>query len=95
MWRAIYAWPDPSALFEALGAEVVKQRADTGEGEAQFSQGCLLVSEADGHVGSRGEIGRSPMADVGLALSTYVFRVAHLTEARRRGHLTHWINCGC
>jgi hypothetical protein len=71
----------------------VKQRAANGEGEAQFSQGCLLVSAADygnvGHMGLRGASGRSPMADVGLAVSTYVFRVVHLTEAHRRGHLNN------
>jgi hypothetical protein len=77
------------ALIVALGFEVVKQRAAKGEGEAQFSQGCLLVSRADGNVGFRGASGRSPMADVGLAVSTYVFRVVHLTEAHRRGHLNN------
>jgi len=75
-------------LYAALGAEVLQQRAAKGEGEAQFSQGCLLVSEADGHVGMMGASGRSPLADVGLALSTYVFRGAHRAEARLCGHLT-------
>ena len=70
-WRAISAWPNPSVLVEALGAEVVKQRAAEGEGEAQFSQGFMLVSEADGDVGLLlGVSGRSPMADVGFALCT-------------------------
>jgi hypothetical protein len=45
-WRVICTWPCSWALFEALGAEVVKQRAADGEGEAQFSQGCSLLSEA-------------------------------------------------
>ena len=47
----------------------MKQRAAKGEGEAQFSQGCLLVNEADGNVAglSLGASGRSPLADVGLA----------------------------
>ena len=76
-------------LIHALGAEVVKQKAAKGEGEAQFSQGCMLVSEADvGHAGLLGASGRSPTADVGLALSNNVFPVAHRTEARRYGHLT-------
>jgi hypothetical protein len=66
----------------------VKQRAANGEGEAQFSQGCLLVNEADGHVGLLGASGRSPLADVGLEFSTYVWRTAHPTEARRCGYLT-------
>jgi hypothetical protein len=26
-WRAMSAWPDPSALFEALGAEGVTRKA--------------------------------------------------------------------
>jgi len=64
-WRVISAWPYSSVLFEALGAEVVKQRAAKGEGEAQFSQGCLLVRQADGNAGSFGAGGRSPKADVG------------------------------
>ena len=76
-WRAISAWPDPSALLDALGAEVVKQRAARGEGEAQFSQGCLLVGEADGWVAGMplGTGGRSPQADVGLELYTAQFPV--------------------
>jgi hypothetical protein len=69
-WRAIFAWPDPLALLDALGDEVVKHRAAKGEREAQFSQGCLLVSEAGGNTGLMGASGRSPVADVGLALST-------------------------
>jgi len=71
--RAISAWPDPLALVEALGTEVVKQRAAKGEGEAQFSQGCLLVTRADGNAGLTGASGRSPMADVGLAFPIYMF----------------------
>jgi len=76
-WRVISAWPDPLALVDALGAEVVKQRAAKGEGEAQFSQGCMLVFEADGDAGLLGAGGRSPKADVGLALCTPQFPVAH------------------
>jgi hypothetical protein len=68
--RAILTWPDPSALFAALGGEVVKQRVAKGEGEAQYSTGFLLVREADGNVGLLGASGRSPMADVGTVLCT-------------------------
>ena len=83
-WRAISAWPDPSALFDALGVGVVEQMAAWGDGKAQFSQGYLLVSEADGGAGLlMGAGGRSPKADVGLALSTYTLRVARRIEARR------------
>jgi len=92
------AWPDPSALIRALGAEVVKQRAATGDGEAQFSQGCRLVSASDGNGSLKGASGRSPKADVGLALVTALqsFPVAHQTEARRCGHLmTKCSICGC
>ena len=80
-WRAISAWPDPSALIRALGSEVVKQKAAKGEGEAQFSQGCRLVSRADGNTGLMGASGRSPMAEVGLALSPARFQ--SLTGPRR------------
>jgi hypothetical protein len=86
-WRAIPVWPDASALFDALGVPLVKQTAAWGDGEAQFSYGCLLVNEADGYAGLLGASGRSPIADVGLALAAYLFRVAHRTEARRCGYL--------
>ena len=58
----VSTWPEPSAL----GFEVVKQRADKGEGEAQFSLGCSLVYVADDGAGFMGASGRSPMADVGF-----------------------------
>jgi len=70
-WRAISARPDPSALINALGAEIVQQRAGAGDRAAQFSQGCRLVQEADGGAGTQlGESGRSPKADVRFALCT-------------------------
>jgi len=47
--------------------------AAKGEGEAQFSRGCLLMSEAGGGQGILGAGGRSPKADVGLALCTSQF----------------------
>jgi hypothetical protein len=78
MRRAMPAWPDPSALVRSVGAEVVKQRAAKGEGEAQFSQGCRLVSRADadaraldGAADLLGASARSPTADVGLALFSH------------------------
>jgi len=83
-WRAISAWPDPSALCEALGVVVVRQRAAEGDREAQFSLGYVLVDEADEDAGAThlGASGRSPKADVGLALCTAQFPVAHQTEMR-------------
>ena len=66
----------------------MKQKAAKGDGEALFSLGHFLVQEADGKEGLLGANGRSPMADVGLALSTCTFRVAHRTEMRRRVHLS-------
>jgi hypothetical protein len=60
---------DPAALLQSLGAEIVKQKADAGDREAQFSQGCRLVAEAradDARLS--GAAGRSPRALVGLAL---------------------------
>jgi hypothetical protein len=70
-WRAMSVWPDPSALFEALEPEVVKQKAARGEGAAQFSMGCLLLREAEAEAeawAAMGGTSRSRMADVGLAL---------------------------
>ena len=66
-WRAIFARPDPSALFETIGFEVVRQRAAEGDREAQFSLGYALVCEADEDGGAThvGASGRSPKADVG------------------------------
>ena len=79
---------DPEVLFRALGAENVKRKAAEGDGQAQFSQGSVLVCLAEGNGVLMGTGGRSPMADVGSTLSTEVFAVAHWTEARRCGHLT-------
>ena len=93
-WRAMSAWPDPSALILALEDEVLEQRAPKGEAEAQFSLGYLLVSEADGDAGFSGPGthlgpgGRSPKADAGLALPPNLFQVALRPEARRCHHLT-------
>jgi len=69
--RPIYAWPDPSALLDALGADEVKLMADEGGRAAQFSQGCLLIGEvkvlgADGE-GLSDAAYRSPKVEVGLA----------------------------
>jgi len=61
---------DPFALIQALGVEIVKQRAGAGDGEAQRSRGYRLVNAADGAAGATnmGASGRSPMADVRFAL---------------------------
>ena len=66
---------DFNLLFRALGAELVKQRAGEGDREAQWSLGCELMREAG--TGVMGAAGRSPKADVGLALRTAQFPVAH------------------
>ena len=63
---------DPNVLFYALGAQILAQRANAGDMEAQFSAGCQLMWEAEGGPGCRagtfslGAAGRSPKADVGL-----------------------------
>ena len=73
--------PDPSALFEALGDETVFRMVREGDREAQWSLGISFMSEA-GVVGEPlGTGGRSPEADVGLALCTARFPAAHWTEA--------------
>jgi len=74
---------DYAVLFQALGDEIVKQRAGAGDREAQWSQGCRLVREADGGAGTKmGEGGRSPTADVGFALAPHSFSVSHQTATR-------------
>ena len=56
---------DPVAMLDALGAEVVKQKADAGDREAQWSLGCLLMAEASPTLSLSGAAGRSPQAKVG------------------------------
>ena len=89
--------PDPSALSNALGAEILIQRAGAGDREAQWSLGYQLVNAADVAVGgaSLGATGRSPQADVGFALCPDSFPVSHHTSTRRCGHLmTKSLVCG-
>jgi hypothetical protein len=70
---------DPLVLFRALGPEIVKKRAAEGDREAQFSEGYRLLSAA-GVAGMPPGVARSPQEDVGLALCTAQFPVAHQTE---------------
>ena len=70
LWDWTMQEKDPEVLFEALGDENVIQRARAGDREAQWSLGFRLVEEADGDGGLLGASGRSPTADVGLAIST-------------------------
>jgi hypothetical protein len=80
---------DPFVLFRALGEEIVIQQVIAGDREALFSVGFSLVSEADGATGTPlGAAGRSPKADVGLALCTDKFPATHQKATRRCGHLT-------
>ena len=59
---------DASALFDALGPQMVKQRADAGDREAQYSLGYALVAVAGGAGVPLGTSGRSPQSDEGVAL---------------------------
>ena len=65
---------NPIALFRALGANTLKQRANAGDRAAQYSLGYTLVSSADGAAGADaldvglGRVGRCPEAEVGLAM---------------------------
>jgi TPR repeat protein len=69
---------DPNALFDALGPQMVKQRAAAGDRDAQYCLGYLLVGKAGG-VGVRlGAGGRSPQSDEGMAL---------LEKAAGQGHV--------
>ena len=72
---------DPGVLLETLGIDVLKRRAEAGDREAQFSQGCLLMNEAGVPGTPLGAGGRSPKADVGFVeLCTDQFPVDHKTE---------------
>ena len=63
----------------------MKQRADEGDRDAQYSQGCELMGAAGGYTGVMGAAGRSPKANVGLALyHTTQFPVARMAEMLRR-----------
>ena len=73
---------DPWVLVRALGAGILKHRAGEGDREAQYSQGYSLMSDAGVPGTPLGAAGRSPKADVGLALCTALFPVAHPTEMR-------------
>ena len=87
-WRAVSAWPDPSALIRALGAEVVKQKADEGDMAAQYSQGFRLLGDVAGGDGAglSGAAGRSAKAEVGFAREVTFRRI---TKPRCvDGHLT-------
>jgi len=88
---------DPAA-FGALGAENVKRMADEGDAAAQYSQGYRLLCEA-GAAGMPLGMTRSTKADVGFALCTAQFPVAHQTEVE----VSMWsfvclnkrVMCGC
>jgi len=75
------ACPDPSVLFEALGIEGVTQRAAEGDREAQWSLGYALVGGVGGADGGaeniRARVEDRRMSDVGFALCTAQFPVAH------------------
>jgi len=79
--------PDPVLLFDAVGAEVVKQGAGAGDREAQFSQGYRLLCEAGGASTLLGAAS-GPKADVGFALRTAQFPGRSPDKTRRRDHLT-------
>jgi hypothetical protein len=61
---------NPDVLRRALGDETVKRRAREGDREAQWSMGYYLVATAGVEGTPLGSGGRSPTADVGLALCT-------------------------
>jgi hypothetical protein len=68
---------DPLALLRAVGAAVVKRKADAGDREAQFTVGVMLMSEANGGAAFRDAPATSPKAQVGLRtyLPTEEFRL--------------------
>jgi TPR repeat protein len=69
---------DANALFDALGPQMVKQRAAAGDRDAQYSLGYMLVSAAEDVDVPLGAGGRSPQSDEGMAL---------LEKAAGQGHV--------
>jgi TPR repeat protein len=64
---------DPNELFDALGPQMVRQRAVAGDREAQYYLGYAFVSEAELAGAGDEEVpmgagGRTPMSDEGVAL---------------------------
>jgi hypothetical protein len=81
--------PFPEAVFLALGSDTVKRKAAGGDREAQWSQGFMLLYEAEKGAGTMmGTAGRTPMANVGYqyARCPAQFPVAHQTGKCRGGH---------
>jgi len=78
---------DPMALVKSLGARVVNERAAAGDGEAQYSRGCLIRAEAGRETQSlSGAAGRKPLALVGFNTSVGTLHPpmsAHQTDVRR------------
>ena len=69
-WRAVSDRPAPPALVHALGAQVVKQKADEGDRAAQYGQGWRLINEE--RVAGAGGAGRSSAkVEVGMALCIF------------------------
>jgi TPR repeat protein len=69
---------DPTDLYNALGPQMVKQRADAGDRDAQYSLGVRLVGEGGYAEGEEVPLGRSPQSDEGMAL---------LEKAAGQGHV--------
>jgi len=66
---------DPEEMARALGWDVVQRKAAEGKKEAQFSVGVTLLNAAD----------RAEVADVGFALCTHTFPVAHKCTSHNTG----------
>jgi TPR repeat protein len=69
---------DPTVLLRALDPQMVKQRADAGDRDAQYSLGYALVGKAGGVGKPLSTGGRSPQSDEGVAL---------LEKAAGQGHV--------
>jgi TPR repeat protein len=68
---------DPKELLRALGPQMVKQRANAGNRDAQYSLAYVLVGAAEGVGVPAGTGDRSPQSDEGVAL---------LEKAAGQGH---------
>jgi TPR repeat protein len=81
---------DPGELSRALGPQMVKQRADAGDREAQYSLGYHLVSAAGRIQGeSLGAGGKSPKSDEGVALLEKAAGQGHAYAMSALGSIHH------
>jgi TPR repeat protein len=80
---------DANALFDALGPQMVKQRAAAGDREAQYSLGYALVAGVGGAGVPMGGGDRSPQSDEGVAILEKAAGQGHVHAMMMLGSIHH------